>query len=343
MTFKYGSGMVEIDFPVINMDKCKVTVENIGCTEVFRPGTSHKVFHNGKLVFEKSFGGGIRQIRSGLRLVQRCFLGKFSGTLRQWTKNGTFYKEEFTYDCNSKSAYTITNGEKELDIFYPDGKKWFTMRSGQSGKISFNKDKIVDDYLIVGKSNTDFVGKNNYVTSHDNHFKSFDMEGNLREKGQYEFRQKVGEWLESGSEAFYLRGVEVSKQEYHAKPEELDVLSILKNPNAQKRAVLLDKLGSENLVKTLMKDSYGAKVIHREGDMELISIDLFSNSGMDKNDWLGDYEINFLKVVCPSTFTKFFLRVPPDIHKCEIARQWTFGIEARNSIEYNPIQFKKET
>jgi hypothetical protein len=138
--------------------------------------------------------------------------------------------------------------------------------------------------------------------------------------GQWENRQRVGEWIEDGKKVCYERGLAIPAKLYHTPADKLDPVKILKLPNAQLRMALCAKIGPERIAKC-------GKVVHKDGDMRLIEIK--------------GYDVKILRVRCPSTKAYYFLRVPRDSTQCEEARQWTFGVGDGNIRE--PIKFAVET
>lgn len=85
------------------------------------------------------------------------------------------------------------------------------------------------------------------------------------------------------------------------------------------RMALCAKIGPDRIAKC-------GKVIHKDGDMRLIAIK--------------GYDVQILRVRCPSTKQLYFLRVPRDAKECEEARQWTFGVGDGIPAAIN---FEKET
>jgi hypothetical protein len=90
-----------------------------------------------------------------------------------------------------------------------------------------------------------------------------------------------------------------------------DAKWLLEEKNQELRRVLFQGLGYARVMASL-----GSKLLHTDKDMELHRIE-----NVDLEPLL------LLRVKCPSTNAFYALRVPPQMTRCEQARQWTFGDE----------------
>jgi len=100
----------------------------------------------------------------------------------------------------------------------------------------------------------------------------------------------------------------------------LTARDVLRCRNAIIRQFLLERLGYERFIEEL-----GCRVIHRDGESELIMVPMRKD----------EEPIFLVKVRDPSTGRLHLLRVPPSVRTCREAIAWTFGLEAH---EYNPIK-----
>ncbi len=82
---------------------------------------------------------------------------------------------------------------------------------------------------------------------------------------------------------------------------------------------MLQRIGLERVI-----DKCDGRTLHKQGDMALYSFPLNTE----------DRRLHILKVKCPTTQNTFFLQVPPDMRKCEQARQWTFDNDDGTHIEF---------
>lgn len=120
-----------------------------------------------------------------------------------------------------------------------------------------------------------------------------------------------------------MSGVEVIKNMFDQKPEDMNPREVLKESNAQLRMALLHKMGPKKL-------SEIAKEIHKNKDGVLLRI---MAATVDEEN------VTLLKVTCPSTGMEFTLRVPPDMTNVSTAREWTFHTDTDTA----PVKFTKET
>ncbi|MDD5423046.1 MAG: hypothetical protein PHT32_06480 [Candidatus Omnitrophica bacterium] len=155
----------------------------------------------------------------------------------------------------------------------------------------------------------------------------------LREEGEYENEQRIGTWLIDGKEYVYHRGTAIPKELWEKPKEELDLKDVLKIDNTQVRSLLLEKAEA-----TPEKIASLGELIHqatqmmarrKKKKMRLYSVKVPNDDPM-----------KFLQVECPSTDTKYFLRVPPTATKCHEALQWTYG---RGRIFQKQLKFVEET
>lgn len=101
--------------------------------------------------------------------------------------------------------------------------------------------------------------------------------------------------------------------------ENLNAKDILRCSNVEIRNFLVKQYGHLRFFKEL-----SGEIIHREGDSELISLQLVKD----------EEPLTVVKVKDSTTGEFYILRVPPTVKTCKEAIAWTFGFEPD---EYNPI------
>jgi hypothetical protein len=134
-------------------------------------------------------------------------------------------------------------------------------------------------------------------------------------------------------------GVAVSKQIFHAGPDDLDPLEVLRTQNAQLRAALMKKIGPERLLQKLPFAACDA-----DGDNRLLKADVNSLLAPNEQSAVSiavrngfDEQVAIAVLKCPSTGQLYYLRVPPILNKVEHARQWLCGIDIE-SVEQEYIR-----
>ena len=116
---------------------------------------------------------------------------------------------------------------------------------------------------------------------------------------------------------WFYKGVKVTEQIIE-QPDTLDAKQIINEPNAEVRRVMIERLGLD-----LFLTHAKAQPIHTDDHRALYKIPM-------KND----EPIVAVKVRCPSTGQIYFLRVPPQIDRCDKAVAWSFGFN--NVRDYHP-------
>jgi len=228
-----------------------------------------------------------------------------AGVCHSWYKRGRLVRQKFFYD-NRRPAYDWNGFSKSCEVRDYDGRLLYEITGALDGR---------NNCYLGGMAVLDRKMQDWFLQSMPFEVKK---RGKVVYKGQWENRQRVGEWIEGGKSFFYERGVAIPKKLYLTPVEKLDPVKILQLPNAQLRMALSSKIGPERIAEC-------GKVIHKDRQMRLLSIK--------------GYDVNILRVQCPSTKVFYFLRVPKDAKKCEEARQWTFGVG--NGFPA-PIKFARE-
>ncbi|MEZ0295255.1 MAG: DUF6745 domain-containing protein [Candidatus Methylacidiphilales bacterium] len=118
------------------------------------------------------------------------------------------------------------------------------------------------------------------------------------------------------------RGVAVDEQlVFH--PETLDISTILKDTNIERRRIALDRVGREKLF-----SHPSARILDTDtdpgGQRRLLQIPLH-----------GDEPMVLVSVNCPSTARHYLIRVPPTMKTCRQAIAWTAGFD--NPDDYQPL------
>ncbi len=115
-------------------------------------------------------------------------------------------------------------------------------------------------------------------------------------------------------------------QEVVFAPEKLSWESILTEPNAEIRRLMLERVGIDKILSQAQ-----AKVIDSDKDAggvrSLLEITI-------NNNIVGQI-VHYLRCLCPSTKREYLLPVPPNIRKCHSAAAWLAGFD--NPSEYKPI------
>lgn len=256
----------------------------------------------------------------GLHGLSRRYgtLFKYDGVCESWYKRGRLVRQRFTY-VNARIGYDWNGRAKACQVRDPFGEILYEVKGALDGRMNcyFGGISVFDR----GMKDWFLQSAPFEVKKYPPKATPFDAQKTARVvyAGQYENRQKVGEWVEEGKRVCYERGVAIPVKLYRTPPEKLDPKKILKLSNAQLRMALCAKIGPDRIAKC-------GTVIHKDGDMRLIAIK--------------GYDVQILRVKCPSTGQLYFLRVPRDAKECEEARQWTFGVG--DGIPA-PIKFEKET
>lgn len=107
-------------------------------------------------------------------------------------------------------------------------------------------------------------------------------------------------------------------------PERLRAKTVLKERNAERRRVMIERMGFQRFVQEA-----GAQRLHADrdpgGPRELLRVPME-----------GDEDIVCLSVNCPSTGRHYLLRVPPTMKTCRQAAAWMAGFD--NPKLYQPLK-----
>lgn len=118
------------------------------------------------------------------------------------------------------------------------------------------------------------------------------------------------------------RGVEINSQIAFF-PETLSTATILEEPNAEVRRVMLERRGLE----TFFKDA-DATILDQDtdagGPRKLLKVPL-----------PGDEDLVCVSLTCPSTGRNYVVRVPPGTKTCHAAVAWTAGFD--DPSDYRPL------
>ena len=126
----------------------------------------------------------------------------------------------------------------------------------------------------------------------------------------------------NGTAFWFWRGVRVPQQVVQAPAETLTPKQILREPNAEVRRVMIERVGLDRLLSTAHAECIDTD---ESGHRRLYRLRL------------GLHEpLSAVRVRCPSTGQIYFLRVPPTMGTCRQAVAWTFGFERVE--EYQPKQ-----
>ena len=161
----------------------------------------------------------------------------------------------------------------------------------------------------------------------------WDAQGRIQKRSRHVRGRLHGEqieWDETGCEklrTFYAVGRRFPKcYENLILKGKLEAKHIVKMRNVLYRRICIEVLGYSRFLSQL-----SCKIIHMDGDQELIRIPWGELPIGIKED------IYLVKVRCPSTGAFYVLRVPPDMRTVKQAVAWTFGVD---EAKYRP---EKET
>ena len=262
--------------------------------------------------------------------VHGLTIGRFKGTLRQLSRRSRFVREEFVYE-NSQVAYIWTPYRKKLQLYRPNGSLWLEVAAkvrrpwkrmeGFLEKIHATLDNIAGDY-------------HTWSNQPDYEIRFYDDRGTQSGYGKVTNRQRAGIWRQGKAKYCFLMGVAVSEAIYHAGPDELDPLEVLRTENAQLRAALMKKIGPERLLRKLpftACDEDGENRLLKADTKSVFTNDVESIEPMTRGRI--DDQIAIVVLKCTSTGQLYYLRVPPRLKKVEHARQWLCGIDIESVEE----------
>jgi len=299
---------------------------------ILKYGHGLRTSRRNRVIMEEYFEpGSLRAMRKGglWKKQTAVSLCGSKGTVECYsTSSGAYGKEVFTYN-NGLCAYVATRWRKRFEVKRPNGRPWVVI----AGQVCLTWSSIAER---LGSDETDF-GMWNMVRGQNWDLTVYDADGvTALTHGHVENRQKQGKWLEAGKTVYYMSGVRVSRELFEEQPDKWNAREILSVPNAQLRCSLLNRMGYDRLL---------AKVEHRTIDQAADGAQLLEiTAGTDGRSALGpDRMLRLLKVVCPSTRQVYVLRVPPDMKRCEQARQWTFGLRMASIREGVRFDLLEET
>ncbi len=102
-------------------------------------------------------------------------------------------------------------------------------------------------------------------------------------------------------------------------PERLAPLDVLRQPNAELRRVMVERLGAESLLAGVKAQTVDADT-DAGGERKLVHVPAPN--------------YRFLVCRCPSTARQYLLRVPPATHTCHQAAAWMAGFD--DPADYRP-------
>jgi hypothetical protein len=259
--------------------------------------------------------------------VQDLKLDKHKGTLRQISRNGRFVREEFTYS-NGRQAYIWTPYRKRFRLYRRNGSLWLEVTARV--RIPWKRtggllEKIRDTLFNITSYGHTWSNQPDYE------IKLYDARGRQSDYGKVSNHQRAGIWQQGKAKHYFMMGVDVSKEVFHAGPDDLDPRDVLKTDNAQLRAALMKKIGPERLIGKL---PFTACDI--DGENQLLKVDINKILAPDNESTIPvglDEQLAIVVLKCPSTGQLYYLRVPPRLKKVEHARQWLCGIDIESVEE----------
>lgn len=311
----------------IGVIKGHKTTKGRGLVEELTYGKRHYIKNLLNIPFKKGTWTG----KDGI-LWRRAIIGKDKGICHTDYRSGKFKSQWFNYS-NGVKAYHFTRKDTELNVKYPNGK----LRSEYKGsRLIYDSYKAQEGLPCIEPQNSGYNGSNDYELI------EYNKRGEIVNQVTTKDRQLSGKIIKNGIPYFYVNGLAVPEKLYNAKPDELDPRQVLRQSNAQVRAMLLKKVGLERVVKECNGKLIDAD---KKTGNELYDFKVkytlegkFKGSGVHEELDEDDKAIRILKVVCPSTKNNYFLRIPvdEDFATCESARQGTFtGWEKGKVIKWN--------
>lgn len=312
-----------------------------------RFGAFHRFYHKTGKKLLRYHPNSLRTLHGIADRTDVNFFG-VSGTCKTLYSRGRFMRQQFRYK-NRKLAFNFHHCDKQILIKYPNGKfagivscpgKGFSTRGGNPDRYVYSHGEDRSD------THTCFEGAPYFETTKAGwkHIKDSDREldfskdgncqftfynpaGSIKAKGEFKNRQKVGEWILNGKHVYFINGVAVAKKLWDTPPEKLNINTILRLKNAQMRAALLARIGTERIAKECKH-----KIIHQtKNGMKLMEFPIKVDDGNGHTE----SHLRILQVTCPSTKNKYYLNIPDfvwdggkktKLDTCEQARQWTFGV-----------------
>ena len=259
--------------------------------------------------------------------IQGLKIGKHKGTLRQMSRNGRFVREEFVYN-NGRQAYIWTPYRKKFRLYRPNGSLWLEVTAKVRPPWKRSEgflEKIRDTIFNITSSGHTWSNQPDYE------IRLYDARGRQSDYGKVSNRQRAGIWQQGKAKHYFMMGVAVSKEVFHAGPDDLDPRDVLKTDNAQLRAALMKKIGPERLINKL---PFTACDI--DGENQLLKVDINKIFAPDDESTIPigfDEQLAIAVLKCPSTGQLYYLRVPPRLNKVEHARQWLCGIDIESVEE----------
>jgi hypothetical protein len=307
------------------------------CRSLFTPGIGFREWKNNRLTIKENYSSETLRSRIGVAQYKKS-LYSFTVLHRQKRYNRGSFGWEEVYWSNGQLMYRYKKNQKNGEFFRPDGSLW----GRYEGKLNWEyryRDCIAFPHWRQTKL-IELYRDGPELNSHpSSSFTWFDNKGKVWWQGQFENGQKTGVWIQNYIECVFIRGVSVPKSFADAKPEDIDVYKVVREKNAQLRAVLIEKIGINRVINELQGEIIDED---KDNDFSLINIRL---AAIEDRTFRGDKTINLLKVKCPSTGAFYTLRVPPGIKSVYTARQWTFGVEIDNdsNLREETLEFVKET
>ena len=128
--------------------------------------------------------------------------------------------------------------------------------------------------------------------------------------------------MSSARSSIRLRGVPVDER-IAFRPESIAAREVLDEPNAERRRVLLERMGYDRFI-----SQAGAQVLDRDTDRggarQLLRVPLRD-----------DEPLVCVAVRCPSTARQYVIRVPPALRTCRQAAAWIAGFD--DPDDYRPL------
>lgn len=282
-----------------------------------------------QLVYSEAFRPGSLQARieNGLWIYKATVIGYnselYKVKIKLFTKNSRLVRVVGRYSNNVK-AFDIKRGMSEYKVYRPNKTLWshVKLNAFKVRLVDFHGFTAIRKILFPTGESWDerrWLGTSRFVTFYNkagarmNYYEM--MDNQLTGKCYHQAQQGHGRKIQ-----YYVRGVAIDKNLYMKKTKDFkkaDIYEIFKHDNAQYRAAMIEKAGGTERIKKLFEDEITEVSVNNNKSAFLYKIPSIPTKDN------GPYTM--LEVICPTTSTHYFLRVPPEMDHAETARLWTFG------------------
>jgi hypothetical protein len=119
-------------------------------------------------------------------------------------------------------------------------------------------------------------------------------------------------------------------------PESISAAEVLGEANAERRRILLQRLGAERFMRDAKPEVVDQDIERSGKPRQLLRVELPELRNRWSNRPINEEPLVMLSVICPSTDRAYLLRVPPTMRTCAQAAAWIAGFDDPN--DYRPIR-----